>query len=436
MTGADQVNFDRAGKYELTYTVTDSDGNEITKKRTISVVNMEDAHFLSDFDWNSTQNSYAVPVKDLAISHKTLRLTGEDGSEKAYQKGIGAHSNSTIVYDLTDKDADYFTSFVGVDRQMYGSIGSVTFQVIVDGEKQFDSGLMQSRDPQKFIEVNISGAKELKLVVTDGGNGNGSDHGSWGDAKLHFANADRVFTKDLVVAFEDAKAIDAEGYTSESVNLLLASIAKADELLANKQATQVEIDQAEGALIQAKATLVAIDFNQIIIIKDNNLKKSIQQTLGLTGEITLRDLYELTSLYCPTTRITSLEGLQYAKNLVSLDISGNAITDFSPLKDLTKLDTVIAHPQIVEVKSLTGPVTTVENLVKGLDGHYLNPYQIGLRHTKTNKEISVAVEQLAPNADQFAIDLSVEDKGWYMLVLAYKLQEDTTIQLTYFLDNN
>lgn len=32
VTGADQVNFDRAGKYELTYSVTDSDGNEITKK--------------------------------------------------------------------------------------------------------------------------------------------------------------------------------------------------------------------------------------------------------------------------------------------------------------------------------------------------------------------------------------------------------------------
>ncbi|MFJ5621919.1 NPCBM/NEW2 domain-containing protein [Peribacillus loiseleuriae] len=436
VTGKDQVNFDRAGKYEITYTVVDSDGNELTKKRIISVVNMEDYNYLSDFEWKSTQNSYTAPVKDLSISNNTLRLTGEDGSEKAYQKGIGAHSNSTIIYDLTDKDTDYFTSFVGVDRQMHGSIASVTFQVFVDGENQFDSGLMLSRDPQKFVEVNISGAKELKLVVTDGGNGNGSDHATWGDAKLYFANADRVFRQNLATAIEEAKAINAEGYISGSMDALYASLAKAEELLANKQATQGEIDQAVETLKQTIAALVAIDLNQIITITDKNLKTYIQQTLGLAEEITLGDMYKLTSLNCPSTRITSLEGLQYAKNLVLLDISGNTITDFSPLKDLSKLENVIAHPQIVEVDSLKGPVMAVGNLVKGLDGKYLNPYQIGLRHTKTNKEIYVDVELLAANSDQFTIDLSEEDKGWYMLVFAYKLKEDTIIQLTYYVDNN
>ncbi|MFF5995984.1 NPCBM/NEW2 domain-containing protein [Lysinibacillus sp. KU-BSD001] len=435
VTGADQVNFNRTGKYEITYTVTDCDGNEVTKTRTISVVDMNDYHYLSDFDWQSMQYSYAAPVKDLAISQKKIRLTGEDGNEKVYEKGIGTHSNSTIVYDLTNKDADYFTAVVGVDRQMFGSIGSVIFQVFVDGEKQFDSGLMASRDPQKFIEVNISGAKELKLVVTDGGNGNGSDHASWGDAKLHFANPDRVFTQDLTLAIEEAKTINTENYTTESMEALRASIVQAEALLAHPQPTQIAIDQAVEVLKQAIAALVAIDFDQVITIQDHHLKKAIQQTLGLTGEITLRDMYNLTSLSNPSARISSLEGLQYAKHLVSLDISGNAITDFSPLKDLSKLETVMAHPQIVEVKSLTGPVTTVENLVKGLDGHYVNPYQIGLRHTKTNKEIYVDTTLLAPNADQFTIDLSAEDKGFYMLVIAYQLKEDMLIQLTYFVEN-
>lgn len=269
VTGADQVNFNRTGKYEITYTVTDSDGNEVTKKRTISVVDMDDYHYLSDFDWTSMQYSYAAPLKDISISRNKIRLTGEDGSEKVYEKGIGAHSNSTIVYDLTDKEADYFTAFVGVDRQMFGTVGSVTFQVFVDGEKQFDSGLMNSRDPQKYIEVNISGAKELKLVVTDGGNGNGSDHASWGDAKLHYANPDRVFTQDLAQAIEEAKLINKDDYTSESWNALQASITKAEELLANPQATQVVIDQAIVSLNQATDALVAIDFEQVITIPDN-----------------------------------------------------------------------------------------------------------------------------------------------------------------------
>ena len=153
---------------------------------------MNDYDYLTEYDWNSTNNSYASPKKDLSISGRALRLTGEDGKEISYERGIGAHSTSTIIYDLSDKDYAYFTSYVGVDRQMYGTVGSVSFEVWVDGEKMFDSGLMNSRDTQKYVEVDINGAKELKLVVTDGGNGNGSDHATWGDTKLHFANNDGI----------------------------------------------------------------------------------------------------------------------------------------------------------------------------------------------------------------------------------------------------
>lgn len=440
VTGANQVNFDRAGKYELTYTVADSDGNEVTKKRTISVVNMNDYNYLSDFDWKSTQNSYTAPKKDTSISDKALRLTKEDGSEIAYEKGIGAHSNSTIVYDLTDKDADYFTSFVGVDRQMHGTVGSVIFQVFVDGEKQFDSGLMTSRNPQKFIDVNISGAKKLKLVVTDGGNGNGSDHATWGDAKLHFANPDSVFTQELEAIIEEAKAINAEDYTSKSMAVLQTSIAQAEAILANKQATQTNIDQALELLKQAKEALVAIDMSQIVTVPDALLNTSIKQILGITGDITLADMHKLSSLTAITSRterVTSLEGLQYAKNLVTLDITGNEVTNFSPLQGLKKLENLIADPQLIEMPSPIGQdsIFYVENLVKGVDGKHVNPTQLGLRHNKTFKEIAIDVDQLEANANQFTIDLSNEDKGVYTLVMVYEV-EGNMIQIITMINNN
>ncbi|MFJ9464702.1 NPCBM/NEW2 domain-containing protein [Viridibacillus arvi] len=435
VTGADQVNFDRAGKYELTYSVTDSDGNEITKKRTISVVNMEDYHYLSNFDWKSTQNSYTAPRKDISISNNTLRLTGEDGSVKSYEKGIGAHSNSTIVYDLTDKDADYFTSFVGVDRQMFGSVGSVVFQVFVDGEKQFDSGLMNSRDPQKFIELNVSGAKELKLVVNDGGNGNGSDHATWGDAKLHFANAERLFTKDLEKAIEEAKEINKEDYTAESMELLNTTITRAEEVLANKKSTQQEVDEAIASLKAAKEGLVEIDLTQVITIKDKYLSNSIKKTLGLTGDITLGDMYKLTTLTSESSRARSLEGLEHAKNLVTLNIAGNEITDFSPLKGLTKLENLIADPQYVEVGELKGSVIEVDNLVSGIDGKKVKPHLAGLRNTKTFKETEIDVSKWEQNPEKLMIDISKEDKGTYMLTVAYKV-EDNPVYLIYVIDNN
>ena len=206
------VDFNKVGKYDITYKVTDNDGNQVIKTRNVAVVDMKDYKYLTEYDWVSTQNGYVEPVKDKATSYNPLRLTGSDGKGVVYEKGIGAHSTSTITYDLTDKDFAYFTSYVGVDRQMYGSIGSVSFEVYVDGVKKFDSGLMNSTDEQKYVEVDINGAKELKLVVTDGGNGNGSDHASWGDTKLHFVNpkeevVETEVRKDLKKLVEYAETI-------------------------------------------------------------------------------------------------------------------------------------------------------------------------------------------------------------------------------------
>ncbi len=396
---------------------------------------MADFTYLTDYDWNATQNSYTAPLKDKSISANTLRLTDESNQVVSYGRGIGSHSNSTIVYDLNDKNADYFTSYVGVDRQMYGSVGSVSFEVIVDGEKKFDSGVMNSRDPQKFIEVDINGAKELKLVVTDGGNGNGSDHATWGGTKLHFASADHLYTADLEQAIEAAKAMNVERYTAESIAVLTASITTAEVALANPSVIQSEVDAAVTALQQAIQGLVEIDLTQVITVSDKYLSASIKSTLGVTGELTLGDMYNLTTLTSETRRARSLEGLQYAKNLETLDITGNEITDFSPLQGLTKLTSLLADPQVVEVGALKGPVVELTNLVKGLDGQKVLPYSAGVRNTKTFNEIMFDVNEWAANPDLFTIDLSNEDKGTYMLAMTYKV-EGNLVQLIYIIDNN
>ena len=174
----------------------------------------------------------------------------------------------------------------------------------------------------------------------------------------------------------------------------------------------------------------------MITVKDKDLQAAIKKTLGITGDITLGDMYQLTSLDSPgtrTKRVTNLEGLQYAKNLVTLDISDNEVTDFSPLKGLSKLTTLKADPQVLELAmpSVSNSVVTMENIVTGIDGKKVNPYQIGLRQTRTFKEIAVDVNQLEPNAEQFTIDLSEEEKGLYMLVIAYEVERNLVQLMTY-----
>jgi hypothetical protein len=66
------------------------------------------------------------------------------------------------------------------------STWSVVFQVYLDGVKVFDSGTMTSTNTTQAVNLDVTGKNELKLIVTDAGNGNTSDHADWAGARLVF----------------------------------------------------------------------------------------------------------------------------------------------------------------------------------------------------------------------------------------------------------
>ena len=494
VSGAENVNFDCPGKYTITYTVTDSDGNQVEKTRTISVVDMNDFTYLTDYDWKSANQSYGSAKKDISASGNTLRLTNEDGSVATYEHGIGAHSTSTIIYDLSDKDYQFFSSYVGVDRQMYGSVGSVVFQVYVDGEKQFDSGLMNSRDPQQYVEVNLAGAKELKLVVTDGGNGDGSDHATWGDTKLHFANSEReeINRESLDTLLEEIDSLTASdytesswlnlmqvlqevttqlaaGYNQETINQLTATLQEAYEKLEKvvsfdelvQLITTVEemdlsaytsesVEQLQTTLEQAKALVenatlqpevdqmieklqTAInqlekseDLNQVVGIKDDYLKAEIIKTLNLQkNEVTVGDLLNLTSLTL-SNRVKNLEGLQYAKNLESLEFPHAEVTDLSPLKDLTKLTKIVADWQIIEGGMLerTENKVSIDHKVINRQGERVIPSSIMVRHNQTFTEMPIDLATSMNENGVISFDTTSYETGSYSVFIAYENEAD------------
>ncbi|MDO8522827.1 MAG: glycosyl hydrolase [bacterium] len=99
-----------------------------------------------------------------------------------YQKGLGAHAYSEITYNLNGQYSS-FLSDIGVDDEV-GASGTITFQVIADGLTLYNSGVMNGSSATKQVNVNVSGKNQLKLIITDGGNGIGSDHGDWANAIL------------------------------------------------------------------------------------------------------------------------------------------------------------------------------------------------------------------------------------------------------------
>ena len=359
VTGQDKVNFNRVGNYTITYSVKDKGGNTVEKSRVISVINPEDFKYLSDLEWKSATKGWGTIGKDNAVGGGKLRLTGEDNNVVEYEKGIGTHAHSEIVYDLTDKNVNMFSAFVGVDRAMYNSPASIEFQVYVDGKKEYESGVMCSNDVQQFVEIDLAGAKELKLVATVGGDTNGSDHADWADAKLYFVNTDRIDTTDLDKAIEDAKKVNKDDYTEDSIKVLEDKLANAEDLLKEENPRQGAIDTATSELQESIKGLVRINLDEVVNIPDECLAKSLSKALGKEDNFTIGDMRKLTNFNIDYG-VVSLEGLQYAKNLEIINGENNEIRDLRPISKLENLKEVNFNNQFVQV----GELKSVDGVVK------------------------------------------------------------------------
>ncbi|MEF2279021.1 NPCBM/NEW2 domain-containing protein [Deinococcus sp. YIM 134068] len=115
---------------------------------------------------------------------KPLTLNG-----RTYTQGYGVHAGSELKFSLKGTNGascNNFTAEVGVDDEV-GSRGSVVFQVYGDGIKLYDSGVMTGTSATKRVNVGVVGRQELRLVVTDGGNGISYDHADWADPKVECA---------------------------------------------------------------------------------------------------------------------------------------------------------------------------------------------------------------------------------------------------------
>ncbi|EJQ05391.1 hypothetical protein IC5_02092 [Bacillus cereus AND1407] len=141
--------------------------------------------YLSDISWVKATAGWATVQKDKSTDKNPISLLGTTGPI-TYKKGIGTHSKSEITYDISNSTYKRFHSYVGIDQEPGGKGGSVVFKVLLDGAEVFNSGTMYYNTPAKFVDVDLTGKKELKLVVDDAGNGNGNDHADWADAWLSF----------------------------------------------------------------------------------------------------------------------------------------------------------------------------------------------------------------------------------------------------------
>lgn len=67
---------------------------------------------------------------------------------------------------------------VGVDDQT-GGAGTVTFSVVADGRMLTTTPVLKGRQAATALDVDVTGAQVISLVVGDGGDGTGNEHADW-----------------------------------------------------------------------------------------------------------------------------------------------------------------------------------------------------------------------------------------------------------------
>jgi len=155
---------------------------------------------LQDLDYRSMVQDWEAPRASQSVDKNPIRIGGQ-----TFADGIGTHAQSDLTLRL-NKAATSFSSMVGVDDEKEGR-GSVRFRIYVDGKQAADSGVMRGNDKAKQLTVNLKGAKTIRLVVEDAGDGIDSDHADWADAKFTILSGHKKDIKAAVASLEPTMKI-------------------------------------------------------------------------------------------------------------------------------------------------------------------------------------------------------------------------------------
>lgn len=140
----------------------------------------------------------------------------------------------------------------------------------------------------------------------------------------------------------------------------------------------------QNALASERGQLIDLPgqtLNQVVNIPDNNLQEVIREILDKpSGDITENDMKMILTLNAPSTKITSIEGLQHCTNLTCLMLNNNNISDISPLANLTKLSVLNLSGNSISDYS---PTATYYNKLMLKDFQYEAPPEIRIYFVTT-----------------------------------------------------
>ncbi len=129
-------------------------------------------------DATDVQTGWGTPGDNQTINGNPLSI-----GSKNFERGFTLHAPGEATFALDGK-AKWFSFYTGIAGDMADNDGSVILSVEVDGKEAYKSPLLQKKEEPVFVVVPVDNAKKVRLVIGDGGNGNGGDHLVFGTPRL------------------------------------------------------------------------------------------------------------------------------------------------------------------------------------------------------------------------------------------------------------
>ena len=215
----------------------------------------ENVTYLSDLEWESAEAGYGEVRRDVASAGSPITLTDRAGSPVTYEKGIGTHAQSKIVYDIEGEGYTRFCSDVGIDySQNYeGSNSNVEFKVYFNSEQSepvYESGEMLRNTPYESVDLALDWSVKKLILVAEQGENNYSDHADWADARFltEYERGDKTRLEEAVEQAENLDLTDYEDTEGDDFARFREALAQAKEVYGNDRASQSEIDEAAEKL--------------------------------------------------------------------------------------------------------------------------------------------------------------------------------------------
>ncbi len=146
-------------------------------------VGASDSVRVSSLDLAKVRQGWGKAQTNRSVTEKPLSINGQE-----FTHGVGTHATSVLWIDLNG-GSEKFLASVGVDDAARGQNGSITFKIIGDGRKLWESGVMKPGQPARPVAVNVAGVKTLVLSVGDAGDGTNFDHADWAEARFETSGA-------------------------------------------------------------------------------------------------------------------------------------------------------------------------------------------------------------------------------------------------------